>query len=307
MNDKNALMHGTDFINNCLEHYGVLGMKWGIRRYQPYPKGQHGTFLGLDRDKDIRISKGSKALRVQSTKTLNPDAKATYIAFKKADHLEYVDLALHSANAIAADCTFGKDGKTGWPYSVKIVLDKDLIAPSYDKTMKTFIDVMSKTLENVPVNDEILSTMSKPTRDLINTYKNIKNTETRDWAYLHFARNMMWDTKIRQIFFDALEKQGYNAIIDDHDQMLGVTGNRTDSPLIVFDKSALKTAGSKLISQEDKYEFEEWFIQGDRLKKDPNDAVAKAYLETNPWIKKWDNWMKENYKAENVENKKKSG
>ncbi len=40
----------SPYYENYLAHYGVLGMKWGIRRYQPYTKGQKGVFKGLKKD-----------------------------------------------------------------------------------------------------------------------------------------------------------------------------------------------------------------------------------------------------------------
>lgn len=49
-------------IDSYLEHHGILGMKWGVRRYQPYPSGKNGKFLG-----DNPTKKNVKQAEVKST------------------------------------------------------------------------------------------------------------------------------------------------------------------------------------------------------------------------------------------------
>lgn len=75
-------------MNNEIYHHGVLGQKWGVRRYQPYPKGKHGKFLG----KDTGGSKNDKSAGTKQVADKNLSKLKEF--FKKYFSLPPDDVAL---------------------------------------------------------------------------------------------------------------------------------------------------------------------------------------------------------------------
>lgn len=309
-------------MNNELYHYGILGMKWGVRRFQPYPsdyKGK-GKEVGeakrkksrIGYDDDVIVKKGTKAYRI-SAKT-SEDSDRRYVTIDQNDRRFYK--GMWPATMKGSVGTVGKKAKV---YEHTYRLKEDLISPSATKRQKIASDLASSEHgKNQIAWSFVIGRISKQYKVPISTAKayitnwldkgdenfkkwswdvrqewskKIDDADERGKASIFLGAMGNNDT-IKAMYGEQITKAGYNMVIDDHGADFAGNRQRVNAPVIVLKaNTALEQIGSKKVSDFSSMRAMNWYqsdistIPGSLSQKNYVPNVLKEEYGTNNYYR----------------------
>lgn len=197
--------------NDFLQHHGILGMKWGVRRYQ----NEDGSLTdagreryGVSKDYDGRIiEKGQKIYRITNDKTDRTYDNKKYVSINKKDHKEWQKYLGEG---------YAKSGiKT---YDVNYESNKHLRIARAEKLGEIFTNEM---LKDPKLANAIIDDTKKAERFL--QYKNEYDMTEG------LSLNLAAQTETGKKFINELLNMGYEGIEDAHGR------NTSKDPIIIFE------------------------------------------------------------------------
>lgn len=310
-----------DWRDDVLVHYGIKGMKWGVRRYQnkdgsltPLGKKHRQQMSNPDKNfvqlknGDYILKKGTVVQRMSDSKETLLRSERTYVSFTKHDNEGY---ERNFKDMLTWDDPNSK------VYKNKLVLNEDLRIPSHDKVVDVFFDMFSqspKYLSDVmgeahyiadinfygtdTVKNKFIDSNNPDWKETIKRakdfykgrYDKMSISEIKEDAYYDFMHYISdADEYVQKYFYGQLKKQGYNAMIDDNDAK-GL-GARTDDddvvsaekPIIIFDA---KESLSSLASVESRIPRK---FTMDYIEEEVNSEKFQRELEENS--KRYSDWV----------------
>ena len=240
--------------SDSLTHYGVKGMRWGVR------KKYYKSYM----DSDRTLKKGFQVQNISADKERDLSRNAP----------TYTSHTIHDNNAYAgsyADAMLFL-GKT--PYRNDLVLTRDVKIPSQKKAVELFVELYNKDPEGIAgsvgrayAELDYFHGLSKY-RDwnasrLAKKFGSKGEEWVRSKGYLLFNQSMMAteETSARNKYYDLLWKKGYGAISDVNDIQ---TGYNSDDPIIfIKPNTTLKNVKSRELTMDEielanaRYQYEE--------------------------------------------------
>ena len=241
-----------------LQHYGVKGMKWGVRKKREtkgrskssapieYHKESNKT-IKTNKDGSQTVPKGFVFNRVgQDSLDVNASG-ALYVSHGKADASRYIK----SLGPTVMGKLLGEYGTTVQHLSVK----SNLKIPSIDKTVegnakvllsdpamfKQFSESMYSVMASGSMDKDI--TIS----DVKNAIKNPQDRESKRLAYgvSGFLGNKEYAKEASKVH-DYFRKEGYDGVPDLYDKYTGTS----ETPMIIINPNKLKMESRTLITKD---------------------------------------------------------